>query len=143
MERLVKRFTFPRGCSARSVTMQELTGEDDQVVATWMEMKGAKALGSHKPGTPEWMKASIELERRESIRRSIVSVDDKPVGLDGLPFPEFDTWSKKTLTAVMRFFNDLNGLEDADLEKCVAEATVVTSSRSAAGGLSVVEPTDV
>lgn len=122
---LEKTFRAPRGVTVfKTVTVRELDGLVEMDAGEWADQRIAKA----KVPADDMYKR-LRIEREEEIRASIVAVDGSPVGGAGVPWRGFDAWPKRAKIAVGRFHDALNGLDTADLEKCVTEVMGLRSSR--------------
>ena len=128
--RLEKEFRAPKGINAfKTVVVRELDGNDEVQIALWCDQARSK------PGFSKTsMAAEFQMQRNEEIRCSIVSVDGKPVNVNGAAWGGFDTWSRRAKLAVGRFHDDLNGLDTEDLEKCVREGKPVIAPRTNQNG---------
>lgn len=108
----------PRRCSIKSITLKETGGPEEAIARLAAEAKG-------KAG-------SVTLE---TIRASIVAVDDKPVMQ---PYADLDTWNTRTRTLVAQYYNSINGTDEEETENFIEAAQPVpVASRpalSAIGG---------
>jgi hypothetical protein len=107
----LQRRTFPapkRVKDFKTITIREVTGEDEMTAAAAAEAKSAQY---NKGWSPQ-----IEL-----IKLSVVEVDGKPVNTTA-PFDAFDKWLTPSRNAVMKFFDQLNSLDEQDLKACLAVA---------------------
>lgn len=118
--RLVKRYTLPDYCDCQSIVMRELDGKDELEAAIWADQNKSSVL--------EGTMAAFQADQRESIRLSIVQVDDVAVNVDGAPFREMNEWSFRTMRFVREFFADLNGVEEGDLKNAVTGAEIMAES---------------
>ena len=134
--RLEKEFRAPKGINAfKTVVVRELDGNDEVQIAVWCDGKRGQ------PGfSKDNLTAELQLQRNEAIRCSIVSVDGKPVNVNGAPWAGYDEWPRRAKLAVGRFHDDLNGLDTADLEKCVTEGKPVNAPRNQQEGASTGGP---
>ena len=117
---VMKRFRLPKGqgLDCETVVMRELTGKDDLEISLWVDSKASMTDKNS-------MAKMIEIERRESTRRSLVQVDGKAVNEHGAPFLEMDNFNHRTMRYLYEFFSDLNGVEQRELKKAVVEAEVL------------------
>ena len=117
---VMKRFKLPKGqgLDCETVVMRELTGKDDLEISLWVDSKASMTDKNS-------MAKMIEIERRESTRRSLVQVDGKAVNEHGAPFLEMDNFNHRTMRYLYEFFSDLNGVEQRELKKAVVEAEVL------------------
>lgn len=113
------RFELPAGCNCRSITMREIDGNDEIQAAVWAEKHIAPVL---KKNTV----ALMGQEQFESIRVSVVAVDDKLVNLDGVAYREMDRWNLKTKRYLMAFYGELNGVTSDELEAAKTTGKAVT-----------------
>lgn len=124
MEPTVKRYTLPKGCPARSVDVRELLGVHD-LEATRM----ADALGAGQKLTARDV---VNAERREAIRLSIVRLDDRVID-HVVPLMEIDGWSRAARAALGRYFDDVNGVNLAEVKRLISEAEVLTDGKGRNG----------
>lgn len=103
-----RTFYPPPDCQrfAREFVMRELNGLDDIELGIWLE-----AAIEDNPLIMESGVALQRAERHEAMRRALVSVDGSPVNVHGVPYKEFDRWSKRMMQFVGTAFNKLNGIE--------------------------------
>lgn len=95
----------PRRCNIRSITIRETGGEDEGMAAQIAEAKG-------KSG-------SVAIE---TIRASIIAVDDNPVQQ---PYAELDKWNTRTRRLVAKFWESVNGVDDGEADPFVEGAKPV------------------
>ena len=104
----------PRRCSIKSITIKETGGTEEAAASAIAEAKG-------KSG-------SVAIE---TIRLSIVAVDDKPVSQ---PFGDLDSWNTRTRRLVAKFWESINGTDDGEAESFIEAATPVESKPGVSGG---------
>lgn len=128
-EPIMKRFTLPanQGLNCSQVVMRELTGIDDLEIGLWVD---ARANATDRAN----MAKMLELERRESTRRALVMVDGVLVNEHGAPFLGMDNYNHRTMRYLYEFFSELNGVEQRELKKAVAESVVVDLQSLRSGG---------
>lgn len=119
---LKKRYRLPPGMSCREFVMRELDASDEIEAAIWAD----KRRGSAQDG----VLSMVGGEQREAMRLSLVSVDGKPVNVDGVPFMGIDKWSYRTMRYVQRAFANLNGVKDKDLESFDEGAEIVDNDEN-------------
>jgi hypothetical protein len=102
----------PRRCSIRFITLKETGGAEED-----MAKLSADAKGKH---------GSVTVE---TIRASIVAVDDKPVAQ---PYGAMDTWNSRTRRLISEYWNSINGVDEGEAESFINAATpVLVESRPA------------
>ena len=134
----VKVFPASRGVrDFVALAMRESTNEDqiDAAIAT-------DAILS--PDQKESVRILIQRERFECTKLSIVAICDA----DGwrivdhtVPFTEPNDWSQKATYLVQVWFQDLNGVDDADAKKTLAEAVTIGAPTPPSRRPAVVEAT--
>lgn len=92
----------PRRCDIRSVTIKETNGEDELAAKLAADAKG-------KSG-------SVNIE---TIRLSIVAVDDKPVAQ---PFADLDKWNTRTRKLIADYFSSINGSDEGESDGFIKAA---------------------
>jgi hypothetical protein len=138
MQETAKRFKAPAAChkDCRTAIVKEMSGDDDIAAAV---------AADQKRGSPGFkadnFTAMMKLERQERIRQSIVAVDDRPMK-PGNPCPQYEKFGAKTKLWLSKCFDAMNGLEESELEKSVAEAEIVDLSRPITGEASDEEQSD-
>jgi hypothetical protein len=88
--------TGPKRVDIKSVSLREITGQDEILANSLAEAKG-------KQGSV----------RVELVRLSIVKVDGKPVQQ---PFGDLDTWNSRTRKFVLDAFNSVNSNTEKESE---------------------------
>lgn len=101
------RFTLPEGGGKRrneisSVTIREVTGEDEMLAEANAEAKAGKG------------NSGLEL-----VRLSIVEIDDEPVAQ---PFTQLDRYNTRTRKFIVRGFEAVNGFEEEEMDDFLASA---------------------
>lgn len=119
-----RTFKLPKGCSIREFEMRELTAEDELEAA---RMVDAKLVGAEKNSVMLVMAA----ERKEAERMSLVSVDGQRVDNSGAPFMGMNKWTQRTMRFVTAAFAEMNGVQDAELKKFLAEVGSAAPATSA------------
>lgn len=112
------RFELPPGLDCKSVTMREIDGTDEIQAAVWAENHIAQPLKKNSI-------AILGQEQFESIRVSLVAVDDEPVNVDGVPYRKMDKWGARTKRYLMAFYHELNGVPSEELEAAKATGKTV------------------
>ncbi len=113
---LIRTYPMPKGCDAATVTMRELRKEDE-IAAAVMADAAVRAMPQDQQGS---VYITMQVERQESIRQSIVKIDGRRVNVDGVPCTEVDGWTLKSWTALGKFYGALNGIPGDELGKCEA-----------------------
>lgn len=130
-----ERFKAPVKCQGdcRDIIIKELSGEDDIAAAVAVDEK----LG--QPGfKSDNFAAIMRLERQERIRQSVVAVDGKQVS-PTKPF-NMEAFGSTTKLWIGRCFDKLNGLDEEDLKKSLAEGEAVDLGRLTSGEAATDEP---
>jgi hypothetical protein len=117
------QWRFPRNpgefldrCSVREFVMRELNGHDEKDIGAWMDL----AIAANPAIATDALKL-MQLERKESMRRALVSVDGEPVDQShGVPYAPLDGWTKRTMQFLGNAFNALNGVEPDEMGKFLA-----------------------
>jgi hypothetical protein len=125
----LQKRTFPapgRVKDFATITMREVTGDDEMTAASAAAIKGAQYKKDWSP--------LVEL-----VKLSIVDVDGKPVN-GSAPFDAFDKWRVNSRNAVMRFYEVMNGLDEQDLKACLAVATATEQKTPTESDPSTVAP---
>jgi hypothetical protein len=129
-------FRAPKGVTTfKAITICELDGDAERDAAHWADMRVAKEQIAKDD---IWARSKVE--REEEIRASVVAVDGAPVQKAGAPWTGFDKWPKRAKLAAGRFHDAMNGLDTADLEKCVAEVMNPETPRPNEKGAATGEP---
>ena len=107
------RFELPpdkgtRRCNIRSITLRETNGPDETMAAQLAEAKGKQG--------------SVSIE---TIRLSIVAVDDKPASQ---PFGDLDTWNTRTRNLVAQYWDSINGTSQGEAENFIKAAKPVPAA---------------
>lgn len=117
MSRIETEFRSVKGIREFSkIVIREVDGYDEEMAAAWVDAK-RKIKGENAGNV-----------FNELVRASIASVDGKPFNVGGAPSDDFDKWSSRARNFVLRLYNELNGIDEDDLKKVIAEATVKTSA---------------
>ena len=122
-EKLQMLFTLPktdpdgRQYNCQTFVLREMDGLDEMTAGIHADRKATKG--------PQGYNATVNAERRESLRLAFVAVDDKSVNVDGEPFIDLDGWSAATLFFAQSAYNKLNGVEKDELDSFLDGATVV------------------
>jgi len=127
-------FPLPDYCSASSVAMRELDGEDDIMSSYWADQHAGVA-------EQESRIAAMVADQREGVRIALVGVDGRQVNEDGVPFMDCDEWTSKTWRFLMQCFSEMNGVPDEDLKKTIRGSLPIRGS-SASGSSQDEEPGD-
>jgi predicted Holliday junction resolvase-like endonuclease len=125
----VQRELFaPPGLPFKSIVMRELDGNDDVDIGVWVDQQLALQNVDMKSNAAAVK--IMEIQRRESIRRSIVSIDGAEVNKHSAPFGAMDRWSRRTMQFVGSAFQALNGVEEEELKKFLAGEPPTTTPKS-------------
>lgn len=119
-----KRFVLPKGLSCGEMVVRELSGKDDLTAAQRADAK----LSADEKLNPI---VSMQVQRREAMRLSLVEVDGRKVNL-GEPFMNLDDWSQRTVVFLSRAFEELNGVKEDELKNFLAGATDEEATSSSA-----------
>lgn len=115
---LTRRFALPSRCSVKEFVMREIDGHDEKDIGAWMDLAIA--------GNPSIAQDAVKLmllERHESMRRALVSVDGETVNQAGVPYAGLDGWTKRTMQFVGNAFNAINGVEPGEVGEFLAVVT--------------------
>lgn len=116
-----ERFKAPAKCHAdcKEIIVKELSGDDDIAAAVAVDEK----IG--QPGfKADNFAAIMRLERQEKVRQSVVAVDGKQASAPGKPF-NMEAFGAATKLWIGRCYDKLNGLDEEDVKKSLAEGEVV------------------
>lgn len=113
IEHVVWDFSCPPGSSIATFAMRTTSFEDDLEAALNAEVRATSAQ-------LESPRAMNSLVLREKIRLATVEVDGKPVGEDGMPFFEIESYTSKTLSCMTLAFLRLNLMTEDETASFVA-----------------------
>ena len=125
--RVVRQFTMPKSVrEVREVFIMEITGNEEVEAGILADAMSSQIQKSSN-------KLILEAERRECIRLSIVGTAREEDGrmlythanMDGLPFEAPTSWSLRAWTALHRFFSDVNGVPNSELDEGIKGSRVV------------------
>lgn len=131
-----RTFKLPERCSAKEFVMREIDGHDEKDIGAWIDL--AIAANPIIAGSKDKLQ---EAENRESIRRSLVSVDGVEVNLNGVPYSGLEGWNRRTMNFAAIAFRTMNGVEAGEVgeflavvEKTKAPQPTTAESRKATSG---------
>ena len=137
MSRIIRaeRFKAPAKCHSdcTEIIIKELSGDDDIAAAVAVDEK----IG--QPGfKADNFAAIMTLERQEKVRQSVVSVNGRKV-VPGKPF-NLESVGAATKLWIGRCYDKLNGLDEEDVKKSLAEGEAVDLGRLTSGEAATEEP---
>lgn len=127
---VIKAFTMPRKIAeCREVFIREMTGQDEIEAAIMAD----SILSTIEKQS---MKLTLEAERRESMRAAIVGLGELKGGKivyrhansEGVPLDlsyQGRPWTQAAMTALSRFYAEVNGVPTEELEEGIKEARTV------------------
>ncbi len=97
-----KTFKFPEGCNAKTITMRETSGIDEQSAAMEADARGERTT-----------------IYQELVRISVVEVDGAKVTQ---PFVELNSWNSKTRHLVNMAYQAMNDIKEDDVKTFLKSA---------------------
>ncbi len=116
----MQRFTLGPGYSIQSCVIRELMAYEHDIVETNVDVFHANQSAKSAEGRGYYRVV-------ESLRLALTEVNGQVVE-PGTPYLELDNWSQKTLSAVISLYVKVNGADDKEVDRFLAQSQPVTFS---------------